>query len=460
MNWRSLLNDRRKDSAVARRAARRKNSSNGTPAQSGRPTSFVTGTPLEEQSASRREVWSPKTATSRRPVRLGIDVPLLLITCTLMIIGLLMVFSASWEYSFVVDGSPTSIFLRQVIFLGAGGLVAIFLAGFDYHYWQKLAVPLVFVSMVALVSVLFLGDERHGAVRSLAGGSVQPSEAAKLIIVIYLSVWLYAKRDQLGDIGFGLLPLGGILGIFGGLIYMQPDLSAVITIILLGGVLFFLAGADMRQIAVLVVLTVVVGGFIVFFSATGSDRWGSFVPGLKDPTQASYHVRRSFEAFVKGGWFGVGIGKADTKLTGLPVPHTDSIFAVVGEETGVIGSVTLVILYGLLVWRGLNIARRAPDGMGALLASGLTVWLALEAFVNMGVMVGLLPFAGNALPFISAGGSNLMVSLAAIGLLFNVSRLSEKTKEVEERSYSAVVNMRGRDWRRRVSSSRRSTGPY
>jgi cell division protein FtsW len=321
-------------------------------------------------------------------------------------------------------------------------------------------VPLILIAIVSLLGVLFLGDERHGAVRSLAGGSVQPSEAAKLIIVIYLSVWLYAKRDQLGDIGFGLLPLGGILGIFGGLIYLQPDLSAVITIILLGGVLFFLAGADMRQIAILVLLTVIIGGFIVFFSATGSDRWGSFVPGLKDPTQASYHVRRSFEAFVKGGWFGVGIGKADTKLTGLPVPHTDSIFAVVGEETGVIGSVALVILFGVLVWRGLAIARRAPDGMGALLASGLTVWLALEAFVNMGVMIGLLPFAGNALPFISAGGSNLMVSLAAIGILFNVSRLSEKTKEVEERSYSAVVNMRGRDWRRRVSSPRRTSGPY
>ena len=460
MNWRSLLSGGRKDSAVARRAARRKNSSIGASAQSGRPTSFVMSAPLEEDNAPRREVWSPKTTSPRRPVRLGIDVPLLLVTCTLMIVGLLMVFSASWEYSFVVDGSPTSIFLRQVIFLGAGTLVAIFLAWFDYHYWQKLAVPLILIAIVSLLVVLFMGDERHGAVRSLAGGSVQPSEAAKLIIVIYLSVWLYAKRDQLGDIGFGLLPLGGILGIFGGLIYLQPDLSAVITIIILGGVLFFLAGADMRQIAILVLLTVIIGGFIVFFSATGSDRWGSFVPGLKDPTQASYHVRRSYEAFVKGGWFGVGIGKADTKLTGLPVPHTDSIFAVVGEEAGVIGSVALVILFGVLVWRGLTIARRAPDGMGALLASGLTVWLALEAFVNMGVMIGLLPFAGNALPFISAGGSNLMVSLAAIGILFNVSRLSEKTKEVEERSYSAVVNMRGRDWRRRVSSPRRTSGPY
>ena len=456
---RSFMNSAQKDGTAARRSTRRNFTGTSDTGFAGRPLSFVTGMPAEDN-LPRREVWSAKSSKSRRQVRLGIDVPLLLVTCTLIIVGLLMVFSASWEYSFAVDGSPTSIFLRQLAFLGGGSLVAFILVWFNYHHWQKVAVPLILLAIFALGAVLFLGEERHGAVRSLAGGSVQPSEAAKLIIVIYLSVWLYAKRDKLGEVGFGLFPLAGILGIFGGLIYLQPDLSAVITIIFLGGVLFFLAGADMRQITVLLVLTVIVGSFIVFFSATGSDRWGSFVPGLKDPTQASYHVRRSFEAFVKGGWFGVGIGKADTKLTGLPVPHTDSIFAVVGEETGVVGSVALVVLFGLIVWRGLTIAQRAPDGLGALLASGLTIWLALEAFVNMGVMVGLLPFAGNALPFISAGGSNLMVSLAAIGILFNISRLSEKSKEVQERSHSAVVNMRGRDWRRRVSSPRRTSGPY
>jgi cell division protein FtsW len=461
MNWRSLLRGgRSKNSTVARRAARRKTELPGSAAESAQPTRFVSGTPQEELREPRTRPRATTSGASRRPVRLGIDVPLLLVTSTLIIMGLLMVFSASWEYSFAVDGSPTRIFFRQLMFLGGGSAVAIFLAFFDYHHWKKLAVPLMLVAMAALLVVLFMGEERHGAVRSLTGGSIQPSEAAKLVIVIYLSVWLYAKRDQLSEVGFGLLPLSGILGIFGGLIFLQPDLSAVITIILMGGVLFFLAGADMRQITILVVLTVVIGSFIVFFSATGSERWGSFLPGLKDPTQASYHVRRSFEAFVKGGWVGVGIGKADTKLTGLPVPHTDSIFAVVGEETGVVGSVFLVSLFGLLLWRGLNIARRAPDGMGALLASGLTVWLALEAFVNMGVMVGLLPFAGNALPFISAGGSNLMVSLAAIGILFNISRLSEKSKEVQEKSFSAVVNLRGRDWRRRVSSPRRTSGPY
>jgi cell division protein FtsW len=177
---------------------------------------------------------------------------------------------------------------------------------------------------------------------------------------------------------------------------------------------------------------------------------------LKDPTNASYHVQRSLEAFVNGGWFGVGIGNARTKLTGLPVPPTDSIFAVIGEETGVLGSATLVGLYVVLMWRGLGIARRAPDQLGTLLAAGLSLWISMEALVNMAVMLNLLPFAGNALPFISAGGSNLVVSLAAIGILMNISRLSVRVKEKEGRSFIAVVDLRGRNRRRRVSRSRRA----
>jgi cell division protein FtsW len=164
-------------------------------------------------------------------------------------------------------------------------------------------------------------------------------------------------------------------------------------------------------------------------------------------------VRRALESFANGGWFGVGIGKGEAKLTGLPVPHTDSIFAVVGEETGVVGAVGLIGLYILLLWRGLSIARRAPDGLGRLLAAGLTLWIVLEAIINMAVIVNLVPFAGNALPFISSGGSNLMVSLAGIGILLNISRLAEREREDKGRSFGAVVNLRRRDRRRSVSRS-------
>jgi cell division protein FtsW len=399
---------------------------------------------------------APKAAAARKPVRLIIDVPLLLVVSTLVIVGLLMVFSASWQVSMWVAGSPTAVFTRQLLWLLVGSGVALFLAWMDYRYWQKLALVAMGVTIIFLVAVLLRNEVRLNAVRSLYDGSIHPSEMAKLVTIIYLAVWLYAKREQLSDIGFGLLPLSGILGILGGLVFLQPDLSAVATIIFLGGVLFFLAGGDIKQISLLVVGVLIIGALVVTISPTGKERVGSFLQGIGDLTKASDHVKRSIEAFVHGGWFGVGIGKGVTKVTGLPVPHTDSIFAVVGEETGVLGSAVMVCLYGLLLWRGMLIARRAPDGLGALLAGGLTIWLVFEALVNMAVMVGLLPFAGNALPFVSAGGSNLVVSMTAIGILFNISRQSERAKAVEEKFLSEVVDLRRRDWRRRISRTDRS----
>jgi cell division protein FtsW len=252
-----------------------------------------------------------------------------------------------------------------------------------------------------------------------------------------------------------LIPMAAILGLLGGLIFLQPDISAVITIMVLGGMMFFLAGGDLRQIAVLGLIALVVGAIVVRISPTGAGRVQDYISGLKDPIQGSYHVRRAVESFVRGGWFGVGIGNGKAKLTGLPVPQTDSIFAVVGEETGLIGATALVSLYAMLLWRGLTIARRAPDTLGTILAAGLSLWICLEAFVNMSVMLNLLPFAGNALPFISSGGSNLVVSLAGIGILLNISRTSVQRKEEDGTIFGAVVDLRGRDRRRRVSSPRR-----
>jgi cell division protein FtsW len=401
-------------------------------------------------------------STEAQPARTlsrGLDMPLLVIITALLIFGLVMMFSASWDYSLLAYGSSMYMFEHQLMWLGFGLAAAFVLSRLDYHHWRRLILPAMGLTILLLAIVLFINEIRLGAKRSLFQGSYQPSELAKLVTIIYLSVWLYAKRQMLHDISLGLVPLGVILGVIGGLIYQQPDLSAAGTVLIIGGLLFFLAGGDLKQICVLLIIALAAGWVVVQISATGHERVAEFFAGLKDPTQASYHVQRSFGAIVNGSWFGVGIGRAQSKLTGLPVPPTDSIFAVIVEELGLFGAIFLIGLYTMVVWRGLVIARRAPDMLGTLLATGLVIWIGIEACINMMVMVGLMPFAGNALPFISAGGSNLVSSLAAIGILLNISRQrGEITNEEEWRSYSAVVNMRGGNRRRRVPRPRRVPG--
>jgi cell division protein FtsW len=395
-----------------------------------------------------------KATEKRGLMQLSFDAPLLLVVITLVIFGMIMVYSASYDFSLRNNGDSNFIFSRQMLWLALGLGCALFLTYLDYHHWRRFAVPAMIVTIVMLLGVLFVNEIRNNAARTLYEGSIQPSELAKLVTVIYLAIWLYARRDQLSELGFGLVPLGVILGVLGSLILLQPDLSAVVTVIFLGGLMFFLAGGDLRQIGFLIVLAVLIGFIAYKVYPTGKARIDDYFLGLKDPTLGSYHVVRSFDAFAKGGWFGVGIGKGETKLTGLPVPHTDSIFAVVGEETGLVGSLAVVSLYSIFLWRGLLISRQAPDELGALLAAGLSLWIATEAFINMAVMVNILPFAGNALPLISAGGSNLTVTLAAVGILLNISRLSKQRKENNGKSFHTVVSLRGRDGGRRVSGAR------
>jgi len=389
----------------------------------------------------------------------SVDMPLLLGLIGLLVFGLIVLFSASWDFSLEMLGrEPTYMFSRQLLWLAIGTAGAYVLSRFDYHHWSKLVVPITFLTIFLLVVVLLTKEIRFGAKRSFFEGSVQPSELAKLVSIIYLAVWLYAKRKNLQVFSLGFLPLSIILGTFGGLIFLQPDLSAAGTVLIMGGLLFFLAGGDLKQMLVMLVVTLIVGWLVAQVSDTGQKRVADFILGLKDPTQASYHVLRSLEAVVGGGVFGRGLGQSLSKFIGLPVPPTDSIFAIVVEELGLAGSIFLMGLYALLIWRGLVIARRAPDMLGTLLASGLVLWIGVESLINMAVMVGLLPFAGNALPFVSAGGSNLTVMLAAVGIVMNVSRqrgAATRTND-EWRSFGAAFDLRGRNGRRRVSRSRRA----
>jgi cell division protein FtsW len=214
---------------------------------------------------------APDGTTTRptRPLHLKIDVPLLLIVVTLMIVGLVMVFSASYDYSYDLYREPYRIFNRQLLWLVIGIVGCVALTLMNYHFLKKLAVPAIAFTIVMLVVVLFINEVRNGAVRTLLEGSIQPSELAKLVTVIYLAVWLYAKRERLSKIGFGLAPLALILGVLGGLIFIQPDLSAVLTVFILGGLMFFLAGGDMKQIILLLLIALVIGVVVARVTPTG-----------------------------------------------------------------------------------------------------------------------------------------------------------------------------------------------
>ncbi len=393
-----------------------------------------------------------------RSIRLPFDVPMLLIVIVLLVFGLLMVYSASWDFSILMGEGPTYIFGRQVMWVLLGLVSAVVASLINYHYYQKILVPMWIGTLLLLMAVLIVNEQSSSGevTRMLLGGSVQPSELAKAVIIIYLSFWLYRRQDSINDVQIALVPLVIILGVTFSMIMLQPDLSAAVTVLILGVILFFLAGGDWKIILLVVVLALLVGVPLMYLYPTGRARMNAYLTGLNNPLESSYHIQRSLEAVVKGGWFGVGLGQADTKFTGLPLAPTDSIFAVVAEETGIIGGFFLLLLFALLIWRGLVIAKNAPDQLGALLAFGLTTWIGLEALMNIAVMVGLLPFTGNALPFISAGGSSMVVTLTSIGIIMNISKTSMSQKTSERSPRSAVVDLRRRDGRGSVSRSHRS----
>jgi cell division protein FtsW len=389
---------------------------------------------------------------------LAIDIPFLSIVAALLVFGLLMLYSASWDVSWRAFKDVNTFFTRQLIWLVIGLGSAVFLYFMDYHRWarNRLAVAAIIFTVALLFLVLIIGD------RALLGGkSVQPSELAKIVIVIYLAVWLEAKGDKIQEIDFGIIPLALILGTVGGLIAIQTDVSAAVTIFALGLLLFYMAGGSLLQILVLLIVSTGLGGAMVALRKPEVyQRILDFWVGIQDINNiGSEQIAKSFISFIDGGWFGVGLGRGVAKLVLLPVPHTDSIFAVVGEELGFVGATMLVFLFALLLWRGMLIAKKALDGLGSLLVAGLVFWIVFEAYLNIAVIIGLLPVAGNPLPFVSQGGSNLVVTLSAVGIILGVARSTElERRKQERRSLGAVVNLRGRDRRGSVPRFSRPAG--
>ena len=401
----------------------------------------------------------PTSPKKQKPhaLRLGFDVPMLIVVICLLVFGLLMVYSASWKFSVtIMEQSPSFILGRQLIWATIGIILAIGVSLVNYQILQKIALPMLLITMGLLLVVLFFNRSSESG-RTLFNNSGQPSELAKLMVIIYLAVWLNSKQEVLNNMSFGLIPMIFILAILGTFIMLETDISATFTVLLLGGLLFFLAKGDLRQIALVIFLACLMIYLVVTFTSRGQDRIQKFKNGLLDPQKADYQIKASFSAIVDGGLTGVGIGKGVIKNINLPVAWTDSIFAVIIEETGLIGGFFVIAMFMIFLWRGLHIAARAPDNLGRLLAGGITIWIVAEAIMNIAVMVSLLPVAGNALPFISFGGSSLIMTMVGVGILMNIARSGQDQESTKERrSFSAFANLRWRDRRRRVSRARRS----
>ncbi len=398
-----------------------------------------------ETTSRARPVKAP-TPRSRR--LLGMDLWMLALVFVMIAFGMVMVYSASWDVSFRLYGDTNALFRRQLGNL-AIGLVALGLtASMPIRWLRRLAVPILVVSMLALLLVLMV-NSGDGPRRAILGGSVQPSEMAKLAIIIYLAVWMESKGNRLAEWGYGFIPLLMLIAIIDSMILLQPDLSAVLTVAIVALVMFYLAGARISQALFISAGGAFVAYLLVRITNTGRERWADYMSGLINIEQASYHVQHSLQAFYAGGIIGRGLGASREKFGLLPAPHTDSIFAVIGEELGLIGALLVLVLFWVFLWRGFKVAMNAPDRLTMLLASGVTVWIAVEALVNMSVLLGLLPFAGNALPFFSYGGSSLVVTLTATGFLLNAAR--RKSVEVQAKTYVSPVGIGWRNRRRRVS---------
>jgi len=379
------------------------------------------------------------------------DYMLLFIVAALLTIGLMMVYASTFHMGYEGYGQPTYFLFKQLVWAAIGlvGLAA--MARTDYHHWQRFSVPIITVALLLLIVVLFVGKNEFGSYGWVWGGSGQPSEFCKLAIIIYMANWLSSKGEQIRKVSYGLLPFAVLVGVVVGLIVIQPDFGAASIIVAVAVSMFFIAGAELWQLG----LGIAVGGMtfalLIIKVPYALERIIKFAQAWSDPYgKSGYHVQQALIALISGGLFGRRLGGSRQKFY-LYAPHTDSIFAVLGEDLGLIGCLTVVGLFAALAYRGFKIARGAPDTFGTILAAGLTFCLVFQAFLDIGVITATVPFTGITLPFVSYGGSSLIVSLASIGLLLNISKELPKKGSKKSASY----DLGRRYWRPRVSRTRR-----
>lgn len=380
-------------------------------------------TRASSQPIGARAPLSARLALIERPG--PVDMPLALAVAALLLLGLSMVFSAS---QYAVDGDPAWWFRRQAIWAGLGLIALVLTSRLDYRLWRKAAWPLMGVTVLILLLVLVSGHAAYGAQRWLRIGffSFQPSEVAKLALVLFIAEWLVRKGDAVRSLRFGLLPFATITGVILALILLQNDLGTSLVVAAIALAMFFAAGANMLQL----VPTLGLGGAIYWIVAAATPfrraRLDAFLHPLTTtqgcPDGTAYQICQGLISLGSGGPLGRGLGAGVQKAGYLPNPFTDSIFAVTGEELGLAGCAFILGLFAVIAFRGLRVGRRATDPFGALLACGVTCWIVAQAAINIGSVVDAIPFTGVPLPFVSFGGSSLVASLAAVGILLNISR--------------------------------------
>ena len=360
----------------------------------------------------------------------NIRVSILLITFTLIALGLIMVYSSSAIYSSDVYGDSAYFLKRHLAFLVIGCILGLLMMAVDYKLLQKhsRAILLVSCAFLALVLIPGIGRQAGGARRwiSFLGFTFQPSEFAKLGIIVYLADFLSRKSAYLKDLLRGFLPATLVTGVAVGMILLQPDLGTAIAIGCVSFAMFFVAGIKVRHMLLAALSAVPFLYFLVFNVSYRRNRILAFIDPWRDPQGVGFQIIQSYIALGSGGLFGVGLGKSTQKLFYLPASHTDFIFSIIGEELGLLGAAAVVFLFILLVLQCGKVSLRAVDDFGKLLCLGIVAMIGLEAVINIAVSTGCIPTKGLPLPFVSYGGSSLVVHMVGMGLLLNVGRSCEE----------------------------------
>ena len=359
------------------------------------------------------------------------DQVLIIVTLLLLSIGVMMMYSSSALLAQRRYDDAAFFLKRQAIWASVGLILLFAIAHFQHKYWQRVIGPLLGLGLILLVAVLFspLGEPINGARRwlRLGAATVQPSEMVKVVLIVYLASYLARREGQMQSFVHGVLPAVLVVGIFVGLIWRQPDFGTAVVILAVTGAMLFVGGISLRHFAALSTAALALCVYLITQTAYQRQRVLSFLNPWDDPMDSGFQAIQSMLAIGNGGVWGLGLGEGNQKRLFLPEPHTDFIFAVLAEELGLIGGVLVLTLYGVLVWRGFWIACGSCDLLGFYLAYGLTVLFAVQVFVNVGVVSGMLPAKGLTLPFVSYGGSSLVVNLVAVGMLISISRAQRRT---------------------------------